>query len=266
MLAKSMADMADTIQSNLEAGFDYSVQAKLNGVRMVADRHGLWSRNGNRFDAPDVWERCSGIFKDFPDLILDGEWFSYENRGNLAQTLSQIRVNPEGLQFHVFDTIESKPFSERLKTLRGLKSLGVMASCNDDPVQLVRTYDLKSYDQMIEEITCAVADGMEGIMVRRNSSLYEQGKRSNSLVKCKIWHDCEFEVECLGFNDDGVPVKAVLLNNDGATFMANIQGSNRYWVDASKNFTGPCVGTVRFLIASNGVPINPILTSLRNYE
>lgn len=267
MLAKSMVDMADKIKSDIDAGMEYYVQGKLNGVRMIADKNGLWSRNGNRFYAPEIWDACVSIFKDFPDLILDGEWFSFENRWNLSQTLSQIRVNPEGLQFHVFDTIEDKPFSSRLKTLFNLKELGAIGGCDESPIKLVNTYKLKNFDQMMDEIASALVDGMEGLMVRRSSGIYQQGKRSVNLVKCKLWHEGEFFIDTIGVNDDGLPVNATLWTRDRETFFANIEGSHNYWLDVVKNRTESAVGTVRFLTTdSDGLPVNPVLTCVRNYE
>jgi len=155
---------------------------KLDGVRAVWDGSRFWSRSGNLLQAP------AGFCAGFPPDVLDGELFG--GRGNFNETSGIVRTKNgtydqwKGLDFCVFDTPAkaSVPFEGRLaylKTLiQGQKHLKL---CDHQKIskEVIST--------LLDEV---VAEGGEGLMLRRPGSMYEF-KRSGTLLKVKQQHDAE---------------------------------------------------------------------------
>ncbi len=165
----------------------YWVSEKLDGVRAYWDGEKLWSRGGNVYAAPD-W-----FTEGFPDQPLDGELWS--GRQRFAELSGVVRkhqpVDSEWRQvrFHVFDQPgRDTPFEQRYGQLEELvKTSGARY------LALVEQHPVASHAALMARLAEAVANGAEGLMLKRKASLYRAG-RSDDLLKVKTHQDAEATV------------------------------------------------------------------------
>ena len=166
---------------------DYWVSEKLDGVRAYWDGERLWSRRGNRFQAPD-W-----FVSDFPSQPLDGElWLG---RGHFAQLSGIVRtVRPvdedwRKVRFMVFDApLANQTFDQRLPSLRELVN-----QAGSPYLALVKQQRPGNHQQLMARRDDVIAGGGEGLMLRRGASVYRAG-RSDDLLKVKRFDDAEATV------------------------------------------------------------------------
>ena len=104
--------------------------------------------------------------------------------------IDAVRIHElrQKLQFHIFDVVSDKPFSERVEDLDELCGIPVVSPC----IQITEYGYIGSEEAMKEHHKWAVSNGYEGSMLRNFSGLYESGKRSASLQKYKSYLDSEF--------------------------------------------------------------------------
>ena len=162
----------------------YWVSEKLDGVRARWDGAALYSRNGNRFNAP-AW------FVDaFPERALDGElWMG---RGTFDVLSGAVRrQTPDAaawrrIRYMVFDLpgLEA-PFDERLRRMREL-----FAEPPSPHIALVEQFRVQSEAELMARLETVVADGGEGLMLRDGRSFHRAG-RSDDLLKLKTYQDAE---------------------------------------------------------------------------
>ena len=155
---------------------------KLDGVRAVWDGSRFWSRSGNPINVP------SEFVCDFPPVTLDGEIFG--GRGNFDTTSGIVRRKKGTyeqwckLEFRVFDCPDKGQlsFEERHRYLQGLiGSQKHLELCDQTPITKA---------EIPEKLAAVIAEGGEGLMLRKPASLYEY-KRTSSLLKVKQMHDAE---------------------------------------------------------------------------
>ena len=94
------------------------VQPKLDGIRCIARKDGLWSRKGERFVAvPHVWEEIKHLFEENPDLVLDGELYNHELKHNFNKITSCVKKKKPTeedlevnkiVQFHVGELVTAR--------------------------------------------------------------------------------------------------------------------------------------------------------------
>ena len=197
MLAKSYDDHKDKI--------DWSkgvvVQVKYNGARCVATKDGLFTRKGERYiSVPHISKALEWAFKDTPDLVLDGELFNYDLRGELNELMSLVRktknATPEDIKrsaeivkFYIYDAqsarLKSKNYNRRLITTDM-----VINSSRSEYLQPVQTWVVHSEKECDDLYASFVAEGHEGAMIRIIDAPSEH-KRSKFLLKRKPEDDDE---------------------------------------------------------------------------
>jgi ATP-dependent DNA ligase len=196
--------MAATLTQERFTGPDWTFERKLDGIRLLAYKHGdlvrLWSRNRLPLDA--AYPAVADAVRALPvgDVILDGE--ATGGWGRLGRG-----------DYHVFDILHldgrdltAQPLVDRRATLDRLP-LRL-------PLERVRALD----DPRPWERACA--DGWEGVIAKRRDSPYEHRRSRHWLkMKCEISRD--FVVG--GFTDPQgarVGLGALLLGYfDGADFV-----------------------------------------------
>ncbi|KAH8612544.1 putative Zinc ribbon domain [Trypanosoma vivax] len=206
MLARSYDKEKNTISSDEEL----LVSPKLDGVRcmvvwnVLEKRLCFFSRSGTLFECCDHIEpHLLPLFKQDTTLVLDGELYSH-NVDDFEQLTSAIRttrahrtpeleVLQQKLQYHVFDIMYAKkfadmsqvPFVRRYKFLRELMKTITTSSTSKrkgrkecyDVIQLVPVVPARKAD--VEKILrFYIADGYEGVMVRRN---YTEGAKGGNV-------------------------------------------------------------------------------------
>ena len=89
-------------------------QPKLDGIRCLADAHGLWSRHGTRITSCQHLEASlAPLFHKHPGLVLDGELYAHAAPEGLSTIVSLVNTRQPSLEkqrrcqammaFHVFD-------------------------------------------------------------------------------------------------------------------------------------------------------------------
>lgn len=163
---------------------DYWVSEKFDGVRGYWDGQQLWTRGGERVDAP-AW------FTDgWPQVAMDGELWA--GRGQFAKAVSTVRQQTPNdaawrtLRFMVFDLpVQSGSFTERIPVLNG-----VVSRIDQHWVQAVQQVKVPTHLALQVLLAKTVKNGGEGLMLHRGASLY-RGQRSDDLLKLKIHEDSE---------------------------------------------------------------------------
>lgn len=253
-----------------EPGF---AQPKLDGVRCIATKDGLFSRQGKPIPgAPHIAAALAPVFEVNPNLILDGELYNHELKDDFNELISLIRkANPDAdrlsqieakVQYHVYD-MPSHPgdFGDRSDALDDLLNGSEhYDGLNHPQVRDVETYMVETEEEFDELHGKWLQEGYEGTMWRADKP-YEQ-KRSKSLQKRKEKQDDEFRLlrieEGVG-NWAGIAKRAVCQLPDGREFGAGIKGSMK----RGRELLGEThhVVTVEFFeYTPDGVPRFPIAT------
>lgn len=229
-----------------ELKFPILVQRKLNGVRCLVSKQGMFSRNGEKIvAAPHIAEALAWVFEKASNanLHLDGELYNHELKEDLQDLMSivrkqtpseaQLENSAKMVQFHLYDSFhlggESEPQETRLKRIETIAKL-----CNKKSIQLVRTEVIHSGAELHSIYERFLTEGYEGAMLRWWDAPYLHD-RSNKLLKYKPRSDSEFEiVEVQEGNGKrkGMAAKIVCKTPKGAkepTFVANVK-----WTDARK--------------------------------
>lgn len=162
----------------------YWVSEKLDGVRAYWDGERFWSRGGNEYRAPQ-W-----FTEDFPGVPMDGElWMG---RGRFAELSGAVRrLEPvdrswRQVRFMVFDLPNvDQPFSERVRAMESL-----LVPSPSPFLAMVEQRKATDHDGLMAALDEVVADGGEGLMLRRGGSLHTVG-RSDDLLKVKRFDDAE---------------------------------------------------------------------------
>jgi len=170
---------------------DYWVSEKLDGVRAYWDGERLFSRGGHLIRAPDRFTAA------FPPVALDGElWLG---RGRFAEMSGLARRHTprpaawRGVRYMVFDlppgeAATDDDFSARLGRLRNL-----VAEAGSPHLVVVEQSRVADHDALMTRLHAVVADGGEGLMLRRDGARY-RGGRSDDLLKVKPYLDAEARV------------------------------------------------------------------------
>jgi DNA ligase-1 len=171
MLAEKYKDHKDSVKGEV------FVQPKLDGIRCIAKKDGLWTRNGKAIvNCPHVSDALKPIFDRFPDAIFDGELYNHslkDDFNEIASNVKKTKPTPETwdrarrtVQYHIYDFPSySGTFSARRMELEDIipTQLGHTAF-----LQLVETYVVMG-DEIDEMYAKFIEDGYEGLMVRQQA-------------------------------------------------------------------------------------------------
>ena len=166
---------------------DYWVSEKYDGVRGYWDGQQLWTRGGERVNAPG-WFTAG-----WPNMPMDGELWA--GHGQFARAVSTVRqqtsqdVAWRAVRFMVFDLpAESGTFTERIPALNG-----VVSRIDQPWVQAVAQSKVPNAQALRVLLEKTVKNGGEGLMLHRGASLYK-GQRSDDLLKFKPYEDNDARV------------------------------------------------------------------------
>ena len=267
MLAKKYGEM--------DFSFPVYTQPKLDGMRCIVTKDGMWSRTGKPIvSAPHIYNALKSLFLENPNYIFDGELFcdKYKNDFNTIISLAKqtkptsedLVLSEKHLQYWIYDFPSSnKVFSARFADIEKLipdhKSLVVV------PTNLVNTQE--ELDSLYSEY---LKDGQEGQMIRIDD-IYEN-KRSKFLLKRKEFIDDEFRIvnisEGTG-NRSGMFGRAHLITSGGVEFEANARGNVSFYEELLKNkykYIGK-MATVRYQnLTPDGKPRFGVIVSIRDLD
>lgn len=274
MLAHKWEDHADAMS------YPFSVQPKLDGIRCVISKDGMFSRNGKPIvSAPHIFNSLKQFFVLHPNVVLDGELYNHNLNSDFNKIVSLVKkTKPTSedllesesmIEYHCYDMCDlDEPnliFADRYEFLKENRI------SNYEHVVMVKTLIVennKECDKVYEQF---MEFGFEGMIVRSQFGKYEH-KRSKNLLKRKEFVDEEYVildiVEGEG-NRTGTAGYMVFENKDGKRFKSNIKGDYLYLADILKNkqnLIGEKATIKYFNLTPDGVPRFPFVTSIRNYE
>ena len=249
------------------------MQPKLDGIRCIAKKNGLWTRNGERIlGAPHIHDQLQPLFDRMPDLILDGELYNHEFKDDFNAIVScvkktkpteeDLKLSAERIQYWVYDMPSEGNFEKRFNRLQTIVT-GIANVVLTDTLLVATTLVDKHAAEWIEL-------GYEGAMVRLPGK-YEN-KRSKTLLKWKEFQDEEFPIVDIQEGDgnrSGMAARVIVSLPDGRTFSSGIIGNVEYCKQllADRDTHLGKLATIVFQhYTPDGVPRFPKFKSMRDYE
>lgn len=200
-LAKSYEDY----KAKLDWSKGVAVQIKYNGGRVVANRHGLWTRTGEAWvSIPHIHEALKGFFFDNPDAVLDGEGFNFELREQLNEIMTLMRKSShataedlarskELIKFYVYDGFGFGGVTRDDDYLKRKAAIDKLQTKYSKFIGNVPTWIVYSEAELEELYKKFLEDNQEGAILRILGLGYENGRTKN-LMKYKPVDDDEFKI------------------------------------------------------------------------
>ena len=256
----------DFTKTPVESGY---TQPKLDGIRMVVNSRGLYSRSNKPIVAvPHIADALADFIKTFPTVTLDGELYNHDLKDNFQKITSLVRktVNigadeiaesKQLVQYHIYDMFDTAnpnmTFTQRAKWIQ--------ENVAGDGLVLVK-YDTANtpaeIDKLYGEYTTA---GYEGQMIRQDTPY--QFKRTKNLLKRKEFITEEYkvvEIQEGNGNWAGYAKRFILELADGTQFSSGVRGSQSKLAELLKTKDDINWATCRYFELSNdGVPRFPVV-------
>jgi len=257
------------------------MQPKLDGVRCLFTKDGAFSRTGKQFmNVKHIEEDLEDTFKALPWLVLDGELYNHNLRGNFEKIISLVRKQKPTYedrseariwtQYHVYDYTGID-----YKSGDGQRYRNRMHNLN---VSDIYTPSIRHVESKIvaTPAMCKVIHqehldkGYEGSILRMNST-YQQ-KRTYSLMKFKDFQDAEATiidwVEGKG-KRKGTIGKFIAEDDEGIQFGMPVMDNFKF-LQKNFNFMKKWVGKTATFTYFERTKANsyrhPLFKTLRNYE
>jgi DNA ligase-1 len=242
-------------------------QPKLDGIRCIVRKDGMWSRNGKKIiSAPHIFEAMKHLFEQYPDLVFDGELYAdkFANDFNAICSLvkktkptsEDLEASAKNIQYHIYDLPSYHGvFTKRLSALIELESK--FPRC----CKVVETYDIRNDQEVEEWYGDYISRGYEGQIIRLDKP-YEN-KRSKSLLKHKSFIDEEYTIlgveEGIG-NKTGMVGSFIFETKEGKRFNSspkfNWEECTRMWNERDQ-LIGKSATVKYFNLTPDGIPRFP---------
>jgi ATP-dependent DNA ligase len=187
------------------ASVPFYVQPKLDGLRCLIFRNTdgeimAQSRQKKYFPHLDhIKNELKPFFEENPHIVLDGELFTFdypfEELAGLIKKEKKSKGDLEKINFvkyHVYDYMDRHDMS--LKYMRRLANLMKMIKKKYVHTLFVKTIRVETMDEFKDKFSIFVSEGYEGIMIRKDNGVYDEGNRSSDLLKYKEFMESEFEI------------------------------------------------------------------------
>jgi len=202
MLAQSWAKRKDKINYKKRTW----AQPKLDGIRCIAMKRGLFTRTGTPIvSAPHIREALVPHFERVPESILDGELYNHDLWDDFNSIVSMVRktvdlteenfaLSKRLVQYHMYDNpgMPELNFDVRYGALIEQMKHSHITDLTSSPIKLVETVEISSEQEIDDWFEGCVNRYYEGAIIRLEGA-YQQ-KRSNNLIKRKVYEDEEFEL------------------------------------------------------------------------
>jgi len=281
MLAQNYADRVDEID------FDKGVvvSPKLDGVRCIVNKDGMWSREGKSLLAgsPHIHKILSPLFAADPALKLDGELYQHQFKENFDKIISlvkQQKPTPAELeesarlvQYWIFDCVNDH-LSWNTRFVNNQELCRFLQLQPDSTIRMLHNRAVSSPKDIDDAFKKYRKEGFEGAMVRWDiCGITYEHKRSKYLLKYKDFVTDEFEIVDIltgRGNKADKAAKAVCKDKRGIIFETNIEGSWHFCEQllADKSKVIGKQGTIRYqnLTPKEQVPRIGYLIAIRDYE
>ena len=261
------------------------MQPKLDGVRCLFTKDGAFSRTGKQFmNVRHIEDSLREYFKQYPDIILDGELYNHDLRDDFEKIISLVRKQKPGtieryeaakmIQYHIYDWISSSAnwiltgglsYKERLDNL-------ICADIYCGSVKHVKTNKVRFYDEAKAFHNLNLKRGFEGSILRTDTP-YKHG-RSWGLMKFKDFHDAEATI--VDYQEGkgkrlGTIGKFIMQDDDGNIFGCPPGKGYNYSdmkciLENIHKYMGQRATFTYFERTKAGSYRHPLFKTLRNYE
>jgi DNA ligase D-like protein (predicted ligase) len=180
--------------ATLPVGAEWTFEVKFDGYRTVGVKSGretiLYSRNRKNFNKR--FPQIADALGDLPaDTVIDGEVVALDESGRPDfHGLQHFTAAASRIRYFVFDLLvfegrdlTNLPLTERRKLLAGVK-IHSSWICISEQFNIPAAAMLAAVRQQ----------GLEGVIAKRKSGLYEVGKRTGSWAKMRINKGQEFVI------------------------------------------------------------------------
>jgi ATP-dependent DNA ligase len=249
-------------------------QPKLDGIRCIARKDGLFTRAGKEINTCGHIEHdLIEFFKEEPDIILDGELYNHELKADFNKITSLVRrVKPtpeeakecfEKVQYHIYDCFDKN----RPDEIFSVRSFFIGEdNPEEDSLRFVETTLCETQEELDKKYSDYTEAGYEGQMVR-NDTPYEN-KRSKNLLKRKEFITEEFDVinvlEGQG-NWAGYAKHFELELGDGRNFKSGVRGNQKTLRELLEQDDKPTWVTCRYFEKTpDGIPRFPVVIDWGN--
>lgn len=233
---------------------EFYLSPKLDGLRVkttFVDGEPVWSsRGGKVYPVPKhLIETLKSLHVQGIDS-LDGEAYIHGVKlQNIQSCVKKTNKLTPQVTYQVFDIPSDKVWTERLKDLYMLDILLWGTKHIDIVIQ-----ELCTKGELAGKLQGYLESGYEGVMLRNPKGLYAfQNKRSNDLLKYKLFKDSEAKViGCsVDKNDEGV----LLCEWNGVTVELKMKGDHEYrCYDNQVKLIGSWVNFTYQDLTEDGVP------------
>jgi DNA ligase-1 len=256
------------------------VQPKLDGIRAFVNGRRLLTRK--RKDMSYLFSEWLTGFPEDTNIFIDGELYSTSL--SFQEMAGALRTNTvddrhDKIFFIVYDLFDaSRPglsYLDRFVTnplLKQLNDQGVITTLDLYAGDLFHIVSNPSHEFISSACSAAMEAGFEGVMVRDVERPYLAGKRSDGLLKCKVFLDSEFEcvdvIAPITGREEGTAI-FVCRTESGTTFNAPSCGTREYRRDLFNDrlaIIGKMI-TVKYQeLTDGGTPRFPKGVAIRDYE
>jgi len=257
-------------------------QPKLDGVRCIIRKDGMFSRNGKPFvAAPHIFASFKEIFEIEPDLEFDGELYNHTLKADFDTLISLIKQSKptaddlkkseEKVQYWIYDVrLKDLNFEERNEKIKGYFKVNKPFYLHRY-IKYVDTAKIKNQETLDLHYAAYLEDGFEGQMVRLKGEGYEF-KRSVNLLKRKEFLDEDFLILDIkeGEGNRSGMAGRMCFEREGKPFDANMRGGvEQYkdWLVNKADYINKKKATVRYQnLTPDGIPRFPVVVGVRDYE
>jgi DNA ligase-1 len=178
--------LASRVAGDIEVA-SFLVSEKLDGVRARWDGRALWTRSGNRIDAPPAFTR------GWPAQPMDGElWLGrgrFQDISDLVRALQRDDRAWRAVRFMAFDLPGDGSHFAR----RTLRLQAVVAAADSIHLEHIPQRHFTNRALLDAQLDAVMAGGGEGLMLHHALAHYCAG-RSDTLLKHKRRRDAEARV------------------------------------------------------------------------
>ena len=285
MLAKKYQDVSPKLLEN-----EWFASRKINGVRCFLfykdNEIKTVARGATNYDVATTHLRSNqkliDFFKQYPDMILDGELYKFGWTLNKISGLCRKQDwDPEmgELEFYMYDIVDlEKPFPARLNVMKQISELLGLSfeperswDSDDLKIQMLPQEKVKGAENIKRMHDQFVKEGWEGLVIRDLTTPYKPGARGQFMLKYKQYQDAEYLTVGLEEGLRREDFTFIMETEDGVRFNAKPIGSRevKEYYRAHLNDIIGKMATLKYFEmsgAGTGVPQQPIWMNVRELE
>lgn len=262
----------------MDVVYPLAIQPKLDGMRCVISKDGMFSRNGKPIvSAPHIFDSLKSFFKKNPNIVLDGELYNHKLKYNFNKIISLVKKtkptqedlaeSEKLIEYHCYDVFNYDSVDANFVA----RSNFIENSELGRYVVKVKTKVVSDRIKLDECYADFVESGYEGGIIRVMNAKYEN-KRTKNLLKRKDFVDEEYKILDVveGEGDrTGTAGYMVFKTKDGKQFKSNIKGNWEYLTELLKDrkkLIGEMATIKYFNLTPDGIPRFPHVIAIRNYD